>query len=64
LSNHNISLGKDVPGPGIYSSKSVVINGKGNYFLSSLRSSLGKSFGISKRVPINANNKYPGPGMY
>jgi hypothetical protein len=58
------NLGKDTPGPGIYSAKSVVINGKGNYFLSSLRSSLGKSFGNSKRVPISGTNRNPGPGTY
>ena len=54
-----------VPGPGNYSHKTSSINGKGSYFNSKLKSSLGKSFGKMVRPSIDGKNTgYPGPGNY
>jgi len=56
--------GKGIPGPGIYSIKPISLNNKGSYFVSKYKSSLGKSFGSSKRPGIAQFKSYPGPGMY
>jgi hypothetical protein len=45
-----------VPGPGVYSHKSLALNKSGSYFLSRYKSSIGKSFGNSTRPSI-ADNK-------
>ena len=56
--------GKGIPGPGVYSVKSISMNNKGSYFVSKFKSSLGKSFGHSTRPSIADNKGYPGPGLY
>jgi hypothetical protein len=56
-----------VPGPGVYSAKTQLINGKGSYFPSNLKSNLGRSFGNQVRPSINdlaARQNFPGPGQY
>lgn len=71
ISNSKISrslpVNLSVPGPGVYSAKTQLINGKGSYFPSNLKSNLGRSFGNQIRPSINdlaARQNFPGPGQY
>ncbi len=65
--NYTAERNANLPGPGLYQPK-VHFDGKGQYFVSNIRSSQGPTFGVpnrnSPRFLRERGNITPGPGQY